>query len=151
MKALSVIVAGLLGVLPFAAQAQFAKPEDAIKYRKSALSIMGTHFGRLAPVVKGERPFNAAEVAANTAIVEQMSKLPYVAFGPGTDKGADTAALPEVWTNEAKFKSAAENLQKAVVALNDAGKAGNLDQLKVAFGETGKACKACHDDFRKKP
>lgn len=149
MKALTLIVAGLIGAVPFAAQAQFAKPEDAIKYRKAALTVMGSHFGRLAPVVKGERPFNAAEVAANVAIVEQMSKLPWVAFGPGTDKG-ETAALPEVWSNEAKFKSATESMQKAVATLADAAKAGNLDQVKAAFGETGKTCKGCHDDFRKK-
>ena len=149
MKALTVIVAGLIGCASFGAQAQFAKPEDAIKYRKSVLTVMGAHFGRVAPVVKGERPFSAPEVAANVAIIEQMSKLPWVAFIPGTDKG-ETGALPEVWSNEAKFKSASENLQKAVVVLSDAAKAGNLDQIKAAFGETGKACKACHDDFRKK-
>jgi cytochrome c556 len=29
-------------------------------------------------------------------------------------------------------------------------KTGNLDQVKKAFGATGQACKACHDDYRDK-
>ena len=28
--------------------AQFAKPEDAVKYRQSAFALMGAHMGRLA-------------------------------------------------------------------------------------------------------
>ncbi len=148
MKLIRIAIASLVMLAPFAAQAQFAKPEDAIKYRKAAFTVMGSHFGRIAPVVKGERPYNAAEVAANVAIVEQMVKLPYVAFTAGTDKG-DTRAKPEIWANEAKFKSAADTTEKAIAALSVAAKAGSLDQIKVAFGDVGKSCKACHDDFRK--
>ncbi len=148
MKSFRIALASLIMLAPFAAQAQFAKPEDAIKYRKAAFTVMASHFGRLGPVVKGERPYNAAEVSANVAIVEQMVKLPYVAFIPGSDKG-DTKAKPEIWSNEAKFKTAAETVDKAVDALGVAAKAGSLDQVKVAFGDVGKACKGCHDEFRK--
>jgi cytochrome c556 len=41
------------------AAAQFAKPEDAVKYRQSALSVMGTHFGRLGAMANGRVPFDA--------------------------------------------------------------------------------------------
>ena len=68
------------------AQAPFAKPEDAIKYRQSALFVMGQHFGRIGAVVKGERPYNKDEVVKNAAIAEQMSSLHWEAFVPGTDK-----------------------------------------------------------------
>jgi cytochrome c556 len=33
--------------------------------------------------------------------------------------------------------------------LNVAAKGGNIDAIKAAAGETGKACKACHDTYRK--
>src|SRR4051812_42476588 len=33
------------------ASAQFAKPEDAIKYRQSALFVMAQHFGRIGAMV----------------------------------------------------------------------------------------------------
>lgn len=36
-----------------------------------------------------------------------------------------------------------------MVKLNAAAKTGNLDAIKAAVGDTGKACKACHDNYRK--
>ena len=39
------LIAGLLCSL--SAQAQFAKPEDAIKYRKAGFTLTAAHFGRL--------------------------------------------------------------------------------------------------------
>ena len=38
--------------------AQFKKPEDAIKYRQSAFTVMANSFGKIGAVVKGEAPFN---------------------------------------------------------------------------------------------
>jgi cytochrome c556 len=36
-----------------------------------------------------------------------------------------------------------------MVKFNAAAKTGNIDSIKAAAGDTGKACKACHDDYRK--
>ncbi|MFL6664544.1 MAG: c-type cytochrome [Rhizobacter sp.] len=139
-------VATLLTALP--AAAQFAKPEDAIKYRKAAFTVMATHFGRLGAMANGKIPFDAKVAADNADIALAMSKLPYVAFIEGTDKG-DTKAKPEIWTENDKFKAAAAKLQDEMVKLNAAAKTGNLDTIKAAFGPTGQACKACHDQYRK--
>lgn len=54
--------AALMASMP--AAAQFAKPEDAVKYRKAAFTVMGTHFGRIGAVVQGRVPYDAAAVAA---------------------------------------------------------------------------------------
>jgi cytochrome c556 len=140
-----VLVAGLAGT----AQAQFAKAEDAIKYRKSALFVMGQHFGRMGAVVKGDRPYDKEEFARNAAIAEEMSKLPWAAFVAGSDKG-ETRAKPEVWTDAAKYKAAAEKMQHEMSKLASAAKGGDMNAIKAQFGETGKACKACHDDYRMK-
>ena len=140
------VAAGLATALP--AAAQFAKPEDAIKYRKNALFVMAQHFGRVAAMANGKMPFDAKLVAENAEIATMMSKLPYVAFIEGTDKG-DTKAKPEIWTEMDKFMAAATTMQDAVVKLNTAAKGGNIDTIKAAVGETGKACKACHDNYRK--
>ena len=139
-------VASLLTALP--AAAQFAKPDDAIKYRKAAFTVMATHFGRLGAMANGKIPFDAKVAADNADIALAMSKLPYVAFIEGTDKG-DTKAKPEIWTENDKFKAAAAKLQDEMVKLNAAAKTGNLDTIKAAFGPTGQACKACHDQYRK--
>lgn len=140
------MIAGLATTLP--AAAQFAKPEDAIKYRQSAFTIMATHFGRIAAMAQGKVPFDAKAAADNAVLVVEMSKLPYTAFGDGTDKGLPNRAKPEVWKESAKFKAAAEKMQGEVVKLDAAAKSGSLDAIKAAVSAVGGSCKACHDDFR---
>ncbi len=144
------VLAASAAALSTPALAQFAKPEDAIKYRQSALTVMATHFGRLGAMVNGKVAFDAKAAADNAAIVETLSKLPWAAFSEGTDKGGNTKALPEVWKEPAKFKEASEKLMAEVVKLNAAAKVGTPDSLKSAFGNVGAACKGCHDSFRAK-
>ena len=103
----------LCAALP--AAAQFAKPEDAIKYRQSALTVMGTHFGRIGAVVQGKVPFDAKATADNANIVLAMSPLPYTAFGEGTDKGGNTKAKPQIWKDMDKFQAATNEMQAQVV------------------------------------
>lgn len=139
-------VAGLATALP--AAAQFQKPEDAIKYRQSVLTVMANHFGRIAAMAQGKVPFDAKAAADNAVIVREMSMLPFVAFGDGTDKGLPTRARPEIWKEQAKFKAAAEKMQGEVAKLEAAAKSGSLDAIKTAVSGTGGSCKGCHDDFR---
>ncbi|MBK9361352.1 MAG: cytochrome c [Rubrivivax sp.] len=139
-------VAGLAMSLP--AAAQFQKPEDAIKYRQSAFQVMSAHFGRIGAMANGRVPFDAKVAQDNMAIVTVVHKLPFTAFGEGTDKGLPQRAKPEVWKEAAKFKAAGEKMQAEVAKLDAAVKAGNLDAIKAAFGAAGGSCKACHDDFR---
>ena len=143
---LAATLIGLATALP--AAAQFAKPEDAIKYRKAVFTVMGTHFGRVAAMANGKAPFDAKVAADSAEIATSMSKLPYVAFIPGSDKG-DTRAKPEIWTEWDKVKGLAEKMQDEMIKFNAAAKTGNIDTIKAAVGETGKACKACHDNYRK--
>lgn len=143
---LTVLAAGLLVALP--AAAQFQKPEDAIAYRKSAMTLMSAHLGRIGAMVNGKVPFDAKAAAGNAEVILAISKLPYVAFVDGSDKG-ETRAKPEVWTERPKFEQTAATLQDNVVKLDAAAKTGNLDQLKATFGPVAQTCKSCHDYFRK--
>lgn len=144
------ITGGVLfaSLLPLPAAAQFAKPDDAIKYRKAAFDVMSTHFGRVAAMAAGKVPFDAKAAAENAEIATAMSKLPFAAFVPGSDQGK-TQAEPKIWTETDKFNAAAKTMQDNMAKLDIAAKGGNLDQIKAAVGETGKSCKACHDNYRK--
>jgi cytochrome c556 len=149
MNRLLVATAATLATLAsLPAAAQFQKPEDAIKYRQSALTVMSNHLGRIGAMAQGRVPFDAGAAAANAQIVTTMSKLPWVAFGEGTDKGMPNRAKPEIWKEQAKFKDLQGKMQGEAEKLEAAAKSGNLDSVKAAVGELGKACKACHDDFR---
>lgn len=149
MKTLASLALAVATVsLSVPAMAQFQKPEDAIKYRKAAMTVMSAHFGRIGAMASGKAPFDAKVAMDNAALVETLSKLPFAGFVPGTDKG-ETRALPAIWTEQAKFNAAAEKMQGEVAKLAAAAKTGNLDSVKTAFGAAGQSCKACHDDFRK--
>ena len=130
------------------AAAQFAKPEDAIKYRRSVMTVMATHFGRVAAMANGRIPYDAKAAAENADIALTMSQLPFVAFIPGTDKG-ETRAEAKIWSEPDKFKSGAEQMQAAMQKVDVAAKGNNLDALKAAVGDAGKTCKSCHDAYRK--
>jgi len=146
-KILSISTASVLTISAGVALAQFQKPEDAIKYRQSAFTVMANSFGKIGAVVKGEAPYNKDEVAKNAAIVAMMSTLPWQAFGPGTEGGK---AQSDVWSDNAKFKAASEKMQLAVADLNKAAQSGDLESIKKSFGAAGSTCKGCHDDFKKK-
>ena len=149
MKHPILALAAVIGIsAAWPAAAQFQKPEDAIKYRKAVFTVMATHFGRLGAMANGRIPFDAKVAADNADLALSMSKLPYVAFIEGTDKG-DTKAKPEIWAEPDKFRAAASKMQDEMVKLNAAAKTGSVDNLKAAFGPTGQACKGCHDTYRK--
>ncbi|MEI7513824.1 MAG: cytochrome c [Betaproteobacteria bacterium] len=136
-----------VGAFASPVQAQFAKADDAVKYRKSALYVMGQHFGRVAAMATGKVPFDAKVAADNAATAEAMSKLPWAAFGEGTDKG-DTKAKPEVWSDRAKFNDYAEKMQSEMAKLSALAKTGNPENIKAAVAGVGSSCKGCHDAFR---
>ena len=138
--------AGLATALP--AAAQFAKAEDAIKYRKASFTVMASHFSRIGAMVQGKAPFDAKVAADNAQLAALLAPLPFTAFGEGTDKG-DTRAKPEVWSQSDKFKAAATRMQEEIARLSAATKPGDPGTIKAAFGGVGQSCKSCHDSFRK--
>jgi len=136
-------------LMTFSASAQFAKPEDAIKYRKAVMTVMGTHFSRLGAMAQGKAPFDAKQVVDNEAVFEMTTKLAWPAFPEGSDKG-ETKAKAEIWKDAAKFKEAQDKLLAESIKLNAAAKSGKLDDLKTATAAVGGACKNCHDNFKEK-
>ena len=147
MTRLRAVIALLAAALALPALAQFRKPEDAIKYRQSVMYTMGTHlYSRLGVMANGRVPFDAKAAAENAEVVAVLSRLPWVAFAPGTDKG-ETDAKPAVWTEQAKFKDLSEKMQLEVGKLAAVAKTGDIDSFKVAYRATASACKACHDAF----
>jgi cytochrome c556 len=150
MKQLASVTLALAAMtLAAPASAQFAKAEDAIKYRQSALFVMQQNFGRVAAMAAGKAPFDAKLAADSAAVAEFVSKLPWTAFGDGTDKGRDNRAKAEIWSDKAKFNDYADKMQQEMTKLNTAAKSGSLDGIKSAVGAVGTACKTCHDAFRK--
>jgi cytochrome c556 len=125
--------------------AQFAKTEDAIKYRQSALTVMGTHFGRLAGMARGAIPYDAAKAQESARIAATVGHLPWEGFVANSFT-APAKVKGDIGANMAEFKSLHEKAEAELDKLP--GAAGNLDSLKTQVGATGGACKNCHDKYR---
>ena len=144
------MVAAGLGAFAVAlpSAAQFRKPAAAIEYRKGAMTVMSAHFYRAAAMAYGRVPFDAKAVADNIEVATFMSKLPFAGFVEGSETG-DTNALPKMWTEMDKFRAAATKMQDEMTKLNSVAKTGDIDLIKPQVSATDKACKACHDEYRK--
>lgn len=146
------VVAGVAAVaaagLMLEATAQ-VKPEILVKQRQAAMTLQGKYFGPLGGMAQGKVPYNAEVVQRNAGFLEVLSKMPWDGFDPST-KDEKTRALPEVYTNQAKFKEAAERMQSEVAKLAQVSKSGDEGAVKAQIGAVGKACGNCHDNFRQK-
>ena len=142
-----VAIAALVTALSTPARAQWAKAKDAREYRESAMTLMGSHFGRMVPVVKGQIPYDKEKIKENVALLNILVNLPWAGFGPGTEGGD---AKDDIWLDPEGFKQAQDKLHANMKKLTAAADAGDFDAFRVAFGDVGKSCKACHDSYRKK-
>src|SRR6266571_3302468 len=129
------------------------KPDVLVKQRQAAMTLQGKYYGPMAGMAQGKIPYNADIIARNAAYLEVLSKMPWDGFAESTKdlKDVKTAALPAIWSEPAKFKAAQDNLQSAVQALVKVSRGGGDEAtVKAAIGTVGKACGACHQDFRQK-
>ena len=147
MKA-KLILGGVALVLSTGAYAQ-AKPDVLVKQRQSAMVLQGKYFGPLAGMASGKVSYNAETVARNAAFLEALNKMPWDGFNENT-KDEKTRALPAVYTDNAKFKEAANQSQTAIAALVKVSKGGDEAAVKAAITDVNKTCGGCHDNFRQK-
>lgn len=135
----------VLSAASFSAQAQFAKTEDAVKYRQSAFTLMGNHMGRLSAMARGQAPFDAAKAQESARLIETLSKLPWEAFPPGS-KTKNSELKGDPWKDAAEFKQLQDKFQAEVVKFP--ASVATVEGLRAQLAAVGATCKACHDKFK---
>jgi cytochrome c556 len=145
----ALLASALLAVGANAAWAQ-AKPEDVLTLRKSVMQVIRANFGPIAATMKGEANLDMAAIQLRASRFAAISSMSLEVWAPGTgmDKLKDSKAKPEIWTKMDDFKAKGEKMIAESKKLAEAAKGGSMDAVKAQVGEVGKACKACHDDFR---
>ncbi|HEX4885215.1 MAG TPA: cytochrome c [Casimicrobiaceae bacterium] len=131
------------------AHAQF-KPEEAIQYRQGVMKAQRWNLVPMAMMVQGKMPFDQAVFLTKAQRLNALSSMTADGFVPGSESGAPTKARPEIWSNGAGFKQAADQFAAETPKLVAAAQSGNMDQIKAAFQGVVKSCDNCHDNFRSK-
>lgn len=142
----------LVAVLGAYATSAFSqpKPQQLVKQRQAKMILQGKYFLPLALMAHGKIPYNARAASRDAGFLAALSKMAWDAFDPSTAGVKDTRALPKIYKEPAKFKQAQENLEGKVAKLVSATRSGNEASVKAATLEVGKACGACHQNFRAK-
>lgn len=154
MKKIAVALAalGLIGSVA----AQQMKPEDMIQTRQAGYKFMAWNMGKIkaqaeAPADKFDKTLaNNAAKAIQGVANSGMGAL----YGAGTDKdigAVKTRVLPAFFDpkNKEELTKVATNFNQQANKLADVAAGGDQKAIAAQFGELGKACKACHDKFRK--
>ena len=148
MRKLSRVVALFFIAATAAAQAPAPKPEHVIGYRQSLFKTIVWNFMPMGAMVKGSKPWDAAEFKRRSIAVAFAAVQLDEAFSAGSDKGAVTDALPAIWENPDDFAAKLKAFQKTSNALRMAAAAGDQDRIKAAFNDVRPSCGNCHETYR---
>jgi cytochrome c556 len=119
---------------------------QVIQERQAGFRMLRDNMEAIQAVVQARRP-TADAVAPARAIAEHAPKIKTL-FPPGSDRGAETRALPSIWSDRSGFDSRADAFAAQAQALLAAAQGGDQAALARAFEATGGACGACHRPHR---
>ena len=145
-----VLAASLLAASISASAQQAPKPENQIKWRQSAYSVLAWNSTRIKANIEGQ--FNKDEVVKAANIIAALANGGLGSlFGPGTEQGKgwhDTAVKPEFFKDTKRVAELAGDFTHEANELAKLAPGGDAAAIKTQFGKLSKACKSCHDDFK---
>ena len=124
------------------------KPETLQLQRHSAMTLQGKYLYSIIPMAQGKIPYDAKIVARNAGFLDALTQMPWDGFQASTADLKNTRASPEIYKEEAKFRTHQENLRAEVGRFMATVKAGNEASIKEGIVTLNNTCNKCHDDFR---
>jgi len=146
------LAAALLSCLGYTL-VQAASPQAAqIKPRQDKLRDMGGALKAINDELKKGKVDWDNTIIPNAQTIKDRSAylLNWFPKGSGPEAGVKTYALPAIWQKQDDFTKLGKAAQAEAIKLDQVGNSKNLDALKAEAVTMGKACKACHDDYRSK-
>lgn len=125
-----------------------ADADATIKARQACMKSNGAMMGVMVPMIKGEKPYDAAAIEA---VIKPMNDACADWANFWTEESmkgssAETWAKPEIWSDKAGFEAAGGEAYKAMEALRAAKDEASF---KAAFPAVGASCQGCHEKFRR--
>lgn len=119
---------------------------NLIEVRQVGFALLSGDFAGIRAVAAAKGDVKTLEGPAR-AIGRFAAVMPSL-FPQGTAAGNNTKALPEIWSDSAGFKKAADALGDASGLLVKAAAAGDAAGVDAAIKAIGDACGACHRGYR---
>jgi cytochrome c556 len=121
-----------------------------IKPRQDKLRDMGGALKAINDEIKKGRIDWDNTVIPNAQTIKDRSAylLNWFPKGSGPESGKKTYALPAIWQKNDDFMKLGKAAQAEAAKLNDIALKKDENGLKAQALATGKACKACHDNYR---
>lgn len=142
-----VLFGAMLGANTLSAHGAHEK-NPYIVHRQSIYNIVNGHMRALQAIILLDHPATS-DIAFHANAIKTAFQHQGDAFPKGSEKGS-THANSKVWEQPEKFSQKQREADLAVERLVKAAEQNDQSRIKQSFGELGKACRSCHDDFRKK-
>lgn len=119
------------------------------KVRHDEYSRLGEAFKTLRDATRAGKP-DVAVIRNAAEIVKNASENQYTWYpeGSGPKAGVKTRAKAEIWSKPGDFANAQKLFEQNAERLSAAAGAGDVAAIRAQYGEVGKTCKGCHDNFR---
>jgi len=120
--------------------------QNPIEARKALMKANSAQARVGAAMAKGEAPFDLAKAKAIFVTFQDAANKMGNFFPENSKTGGDTIASPKIWEDMAGFKARLAKFGAEAKAAEAAVK--DLDTFKAQFGEVGKNCGGCHQEYR---
>ncbi len=121
-----------------------------IEDREALMKSFGKALGQLAPVAKGERPFDADAVKTTLATLNtQAQKFDVATLFPEGSTNAESTASQKIWEDKAGFQGKVDDYKADVMAASSSP-TPDVASLQAKMETIGSDCGGCHQTFRVK-
>ncbi len=141
------LIGGVL-LAPAAVPADETPTERAIKYRQSAMTLVGANFKPMGAMLKGELEYDQAAFARHAADLAAVAGIDILRGFPTDSEGEGSDAKPDIWLDWGKFERGMQRLAEQTAKLAEVAAGADRAAIKEQFAATAKTCKGCHDAFK---
>lgn len=124
------------------------KADDIIAARQATMDLQAGVVLAMKAAIDGGLDVKAL-VAGAKALTSSARVIPGL-FPEGTQKGHDTKALPEIWSDRAGFEKAAATLGETAGKLVRLAEANDKAGFAAEYTPLTQACASCHRKYRAK-
>lgn len=128
-----------------------AKPANVaalVKYRETAMEIMGKSNKSLKALVAGDVAMPDQMLIYAQTLASVSHTIPSLYPEGSGPKAVKTGAKANIWVEKDKWKAATDKMSQEADKLVEVVKSGDMKAIAAQQQAVGKSCGGCHDSFR---